>query len=311
MVLGLGGLIGGIAVAAGAAGKSGQKYRKRALAVAEALQTPDFDFSRISPAELQLVAEYYPEVYDAHVPDEVKTIIESPEGRDAQLRAIEYMRDFQGGDLPVAERLAAEQAGRRAAGEYSDLQEGAMERFQRQGRVSGGDRRAAELVAGQGVGDMLGNFGVGQAGNAIQARLNAMNSLRGMGGELRGQDINVGGRNADIVNQFNRMVADDYNRAAQYAAGARERAQTRTKGEQQRISDMNEMQRYGNIRHNQGRQTRLQQQGFHNEGQRASMMMGALNLMGKGKDAEQAAKAAAIQGAGAGLDEASTSIFTA
>lgn len=294
---GVGGLVGSLAILGGAAGSGGKKDYERIAQLAQEIQLPDFDFSKLSPPELQMVAELFPEVYEVHVPDEVKTIIEQPEGRQAQLDAMDYFRDFGGGDLPLAERLAAERAGRGVQEATRGAQMSALENFQRRGVKSGGELGAA---LGQERTNLAADLGVGLQESAIRARQNAMQSLAGVGGQMRGQDINVAGQNADMINRFNRAVSDDYNQAAQYAADERARAQGYNVGTQQRVADTNVMENYANRQYNFGREDTLKQQGFENEVTKQAAVERALKALAGYKDAEQVAKSNAIMGAGKG-----------
>jgi hypothetical protein len=295
---GLGGLFGGIATLAGVGGKGGDEWYRRALSVIEALSTPDFDMASIAPQDWALVAEYFPEVYEAVIPQGPQMVQDSAEGRAAQLQGVSGLSEIAREGMPLVDRLQADQYQQSLLGAFGAQSEQAQEQAQMRG-MSGsyaldqmGDQRAADAAAGYGS-----DLAIGSANR----RLGALSDLGSLGGSLRGQDIQVSGSNADIANRFNEFVAGLQNQAAQYGAGARERAQFGTNQARQGIANRNQQNRQSMQLGDLERQNQLRHLNFQNELARAGLLAEAYSGYGQVKDAQKYAKEQAVAGIGSGI----------
>lgn len=296
---GVGGLIGGIAVLAGAGGKGGDKYYKRALKVIEALQTPDFDMSQITPADLKLVGEYFPEVYEAIVPERPELLAESPV-RANQLTALSGLEQIGQEGLPEVDRLAADEAQQGILGAFGANREATLESLAHRGIVGGGVMGAAMGGADQNIMDLARGLSSDLTRQSGDRRLQALAQVGSLAGQVRGQDIERGRANQDAVSRFNEWVSNLKNQAAQFSATARGDARNRTTSERQRIADTSVLNRQDVLTGNLERKNRLLELGFQNEAQKAGMLAGALGQYGLTRDQNKAAREAAIMSIGQG-----------
>lgn len=301
---GIGQAGGAIAVMAGAAGQGGEKFLKQALEAARKLEAANYDMTALSPPELRLVREYFPEQYDAAVPPELRQAQDSLQGRQAQLGSLGYFEGVRDNGLPVETRVALDESQRAIGREAQGAQQAILDNLQARGRLGGGSELRARLLGNQQAMDLAGGLGQQVALEQLRRRFDAADRAAGLGSQLRGQDIALSQGNANIANNFNLAVAQMGNQAAQYNAGARERAQFQNVGESQRVGDTNELNRYGTMLENLNRQNSLRGATFDNNLARTQLEMGALGNLANARYAEQAARAANIQSLGQGSGRA-------
>src|SRR5574341_96506 len=104
-------------------------------------------------------------------------------------------RQYEGGGMSGADRLAAAQGMNEAATRSNMMNQGAMQAMAQRGQLGGGAELAARLANNQAATGAM--YGAGaQGANAAQAR--ALQSLQGWGG-MAGQQASA----ADAINQFN------------------------------------------------------------------------------------------------------------
>jgi hypothetical protein len=295
---GLGGTIGGIAVLAGAGGKGGMDEYKEAIELLRKVQEPDFDAHELTAPQLKIFAEYFPEVYKAVVPDEVKLVAESPEARTSQVESLAKLEQIRDQGLPIGERIAAQQAGQRLAGEMAGADKYVMRDLAQRGRLGGGEELSGRMMSNQTAADMANQMGSNLALQASQNRLMGAQGAFQAAGGLRGQDIARNQMNADYANRFNEMVTGRQMQANAAAAGARNEGQLYNVGQQQRIGESNVMNTYANQARNQEYANQLKQQAYNNAYQKASAMAGLTQDLGNQKNLEKAMKDQQILGLG-------------
>lgn len=298
---GVGGAIGGIAVLAGAGGEGGERYYKKAIAAMEKLKTSNFDYRALSAPELRLVAEYFPEEYEAVVPESVRLAEESAVGRGAQLDALGYFSGVRDKGLPIETRLATEEAQRGIANERRLGQEAILENLQARGRLGGGTEIAARLGTDQQAMELARGMGSDLARSEIEARMGAAGAAGGIGSQIRGGDVGLSQWNADATNRFNQWVAEQQTQAAAESAGARERAGFANVENRQRIGEENVMNQYNTALQNLTRQNALKGGAFQQELQKAQGLQGAYWQAAYQKDRQKRAREEAIVGVGKGL----------
>lgn len=274
------------------------------------LRLPDFDVSQLSPRELQLVGEYMPEVYQFIAPEGVQLAESGPEGRQAQLSAMDYFDRVRQEGLPLADRLAAESATDALSRQTARDAQYAQEALQRRGMGSGGAAMAAGVAAGQNQSDLARQMGQDLSQQAILSRLSAAGQGAQIGGQMRGQDFQEAAQNAQMWNRFNEFVSSGMTQAAADAANARNQAQAFNLGERQRLSDTNIGQKNAYDVRNQEYGNQMGQLAHQNEFNKTAGVSNALlgqaqyqadqraadmeNLVGLGQ--------AAGQGVGGGVD---------
>lgn len=298
-----GSILGGAAVLAGAGGEGGREYYREALSLWRKLQTPNFDYRTLSPPELRMVAEMFPETYEAVVPEEVKLPEDSPELRSSQARALAEMEQVAEEGIPLEDRLAAEGAGREMMGVRRAGEQAAMADLRRRGRAGGAAEIAARLAGGQQAANLSRDLGSDLARESLRRRLAAVQASGDMAGAMRQQDIGLSSRRADVANQYNRFLAELQTRAARDAAAARQGAQAYNVGERQRVADTNVLNKYATSLENLNRQNQLREAQFGADVRKTTGLTGALGGYGDYKERQRREREEAIMGLGEGVGE--------
>jgi hypothetical protein len=304
----VGGLLGGIAVAAGAAGKGGKSDYNKAVQAWEKLKTSDFDFRALDPPELQVLGEMMPEVYTAVVPEEFQQIEESPV-RQEQLHSLARLREIADEGEPALDRIQRMEMEDAIAGAHGRATESTLRDVARRGALGSGDELRARIAAGAQAGQMASDYGRGTVADAALRRLAATRDLGQMAGDVRGQDLQRAGRNVDIANRFNELFSAMKTDEARYGAGARQAAQDYNLGRRAQVSDVNAANRYTAALENLNRQNELRSRRFGEELQRTGGLSGAYGARGVSRDRERDLKAQAIVGAGQGAGQATGGIL--
>lgn len=300
---GLGGLAGGLA---GYYSQSdeGDEYSEEAVQAWRDLQTPTFDYTTLTPEELVVVGEYRPEVYEFVRPEDAVTVEEGAEGRQAQLNALQYYDQIQRQGLPVAERLAAEEAIQQLARQQARGTESAIQGYAMRGRGGGGTELAARIGAGQASADLARGLGQDLTQQMIANRLSAAAQGAGVGSQMRSQDYATSLANANIWNNFNQYVSEGLTQAARDAANTRNTAQAYNLGEQTRVSDYNIENRNDYAQWRKTYNDQLKQQMYENEVAKASGLSGAATGAATNAYASDAANTSTLSSLGRSLGTA-------
>lgn len=300
---GIGGLLGGIIVAAGGAGKGGKRDRDNALQAWNKLQTSDFDFTALSPPELQLIGEYYPDVYDAVVPEEFK-MVGRPETYGDERQSLAMLKELaQKGetDLDRMQRLETEDA---ISGAAQRNEEDLLRDLARRGQGQGGDALRARLSGNQAASQLAAQMGRGALADRASRRMNALSQYGAMAGDISGRDIQREMANQSAQNRYNELWANLQTDAARYGADASNQGQLYNLQRAQNVSDANALNRYNTQLANLQRQNDLRNLQYQQNLQKTMGVAGAYGQRAASKDAERNMKAAGIVGAGQGLGQA-------
>lgn len=298
----IGGLIGGAAVAAGAAGKGGKKQHAQALDVWKRLQLSDFDFTTLDPPELRILAEQMPEVYEAVVPDEFREIVDSEIGRSGQITALGQLQDVAREGMPLVDRMQAAEAARQVSGASAAANQAVLRELASRGALSGGDELQARLAANQTGANLARDLGSDLATQAALRRLSGVEAAGQAAGQLRAGDVDVASRNAEIANRFSTIFSQLKTQQAADAAAARERAGAYNVNLANQTGQANVANRYSTQLENLNRQNQLRQAQFGQELQKTSGLSGAYTDYANYKDKlmQQKAQALVSTGQGAG-----------
>lgn len=297
---GIGGALGG-AIGMAFAGKSGKEYYKKALAAVEKLQLSDFDMRSLSAPELRAVSEAFPDLYQEVISGQASQVQEPMAGRGAQLRGLSRFETMAREGLPTAERIAAQEAQRGLAAQAKNADEAVLQDLAQRGQLSGGDEISARLATGQQAHNLAAQQGTNLAMMGIENRMRGMQGAQSAAGALRGQDINVAGQNADLMNRFNELASQLGSERARYNAAARERSQMYNVGNRQRIGDFNTIARGQMGERNQDTQNRLRALATQERMGKTNMLVDAYGNMGQFQDNQRAARIALGRGVGEGV----------
>ena len=309
MLEGIGGAIGGL-IGQATAGKGGAGKLKQISKLWKDLTTPGFDYRDLTAPELQMAAEFFPETYEAVVPEDVRMAVAGPEGREAQLTAITGLDEIARGGMPLADRLATQEATFRLSDANNRTNRGIMANMAARGRTGGGAEVAGRLGAGQTGANLAAQLGRGIVQESMARRPGALQALAGAGGAMRSADMDEAAENARAVNRFNEVTAQIRNQAARDASSARSQAQAYNVGTRQRLADSNVMNRYQNESENLNRGNDLLQQDFGNRVTKLQGYSGALMNEGAMKEAKRSERIRTAQGIGSGIGSAAGSALS-
>lgn len=177
-----------------------------------------------------------------------RNMTEPPEGRAAQLRALQRMEAMVGGETPE-DAAAYARAQAEAAQVERGLRMAAMQRLAQRGAgATSGLALAAQQEAAQQATQLAATRGLEQAAEARRRALAALSGTAQLAGQLRGADYERAARAAeaqDVINRFNAQArmqqaasfygaqerqAERLAEARRMAAAERERSGARTVG---------------------------------------------------------------------------------
>lgn len=300
---GIGSAIGGIAVLAGAGGKGGDKYYKQALETWKKLQDPSFDYRELTPPELKIFAEYFPQTYEAVVPPEAKQIAEDPALRLTQLRGLKQYERQAAEGLPIGERVAEEDALRNLGAENQRNIETARRGVAALGRTGTTDDLVAQSIAASRAGEDARLMGGDLAARIEANRARGLEGAMGAASGIRGEDFRANEANANIMNRLAEFIANQKTEANRYAADARGAAANANVGNRQRIGEENVLNRYGTNLENLNRKNQLRSALSNFQLQRTKGLSEALGAYGLKKDQDKAAREQTIMSIGRGVGQ--------
>lgn len=299
---GVGGALGGI-IGLATAPKGGMDQYRKAVEAWQKLEGSNFDMSALSPPELQLVGQYFPETYDAIVP-EGYVLPEAPTaGREGQVSSLGQLQEIAEKGMSPLDRIQADRAAGAVTSASRAGQLDALRNLAARGQLGSGQEIQARLAGGQQANQLAADLGTGVAEASMARRLQAIQGAGAAAGQLRGADEAAAGRSADVINRFRELVAASQNQAAMQGAAARERAQFANVGERQRVADINSQQRYSTALANLERQNALRGQTFGQQLARTEGLSGAYTGYGQARDAARASYIQGVQQIGSGIGQ--------
>ena len=292
---GIGSLVGNIANIFGAGGRDGSREREKALEILLKINTPEFDYRDLSAPELEILAEFSPETYEAVIPDEAKLPDFPGEGRGAQLAASNYYTDLMQGGVPELQRLQEQEAldsslGARLRGDEAVDLEAA-----RHGVTGEGVYRARQGMDQRNIG-LDESLGAQKLRSQITQKLAGAQGAASTGAQLQSQDSSNALAEANIVNRFNEYSTGRQTDAARYAASQRQGTSDMNVGRQQHVGDQNVLNQYLTNESNLNRGNELLDMDFENRFDLGKAQANQYNYMGGARDQKKAAKEAAYGG---------------
>lgn len=185
-----------------------------------------------------------------------KSLTEPPEGRAAQLRALQRIEAMSTGESPE-DAAAYARAAAEAAAQERGVRMAALQRLAQRGAgATSGLALAAQQEAAQQATQLASMRGLETAAESRRRALQALQAGAGLAGELRGADYRAAAERAraqDIINQFNaqqrmRQAESVYGaeaRKAEGIAGAQRTAAQREEEEAARRIAMGASYGYG------------------------------------------------------------------
>ena len=300
---GIGGLIGGLAVLGGAAGEGGEKDYKKALRVWQDLELSDFDFTSLSAPELQLLGQYFPEAYEAIVPEEFQQVGRAPTYRDeiTSLSQLKELAETGEADIDRIQRLEIEDY---VAGAQGRGREDALRDVARRGQFGGGDALRARISGNQQASQLASQMGRGAIADRAGRRMQAVGEYGQQAGAVSGRELGRQMANQQSQNRYSELWAGLQTDAARYAADQRAYGQTANLQRSRTVGDANALNRYRTQLENLQRQNALRSSAFGERLAKTGGTAGAHVGLGGLRDRERDMRAQAIVGAGQGLGQA-------
>lgn len=285
--------------------------RARVQALFDKMQAPDFDFSKLTPDEFQVVGTYAPDVapYIAEVNPQLVSAetADARAGRSAQREALQRLMETSraggmGDELLQAQMQQANLQGAQAAQQNRNAIRAQMAR---RGQMGSGLDYALQLAGGVQPQMQAAQSGVSQATEAYRQKLNALRGAADLGGQIRGEDVALSGQNAAIINAFNQRVAQARRQAALNQQDVGNEAQRYNLGVRQGTADKNVAQRNQYRTQERNRIDDLKQQQFDNQmgisrGQAGLSDQRVSDIMGAARQRNQAIQSVGDVGVMAG-----------
>ena len=304
---GIGGAIGGIAALA-MGGDTGTGEYKKAVKAWEQLRLSNFDYTSISGQDLALVAQYFPEQYNAVVPKDVQLAVDSQFGRAGEMGALAGMQDIAAGD-PTADRISARIAGEEFGGQLSRSQNNITSDLAQRGRLGGGEEIAARIAGNQASTDYASKMANQLAQAAMARRMEALTGSSQIANRLRSGDINLSQSNADAVNNFNMQRAGIQNAASQWNAGQQNQAGMYNTQQKQNVANANVNRRNVEQQQNIQYPNELRDKEYSQALAKVQGTAGAYQALGGQKAKDLAMRNQLIVGTGQGLGQAAGGVF--
>ena len=216
--------------------------RKRIEDLIRKFQSEDAGQASISPEEYKLLGTYTPEIANyvkEKAPEVIKTNDAMREGQGAQLDALRRLRDISRQEKDPALMAQLDLAAQRAQSEAQSRQQSVLQDAQRRGQGGALGTLVSQMQGNESAMSRNAEQGRNAAIEAYRNKLSAMRDSATLGGQIRGQEIDLQSRNANIINSFNQRAATGANQYLQGAADTRNRAQMYNLENAQGISDKN------------------------------------------------------------------------
>jgi hypothetical protein len=282
-IAGLGGVLGAIpflnviapGITSGLANQREEQIRKEAIDRIDQVRTPQY--SNAAYQDGGYSGDFTPEKYADPIAAQYQTISEDPRVRGLQMQALQRLQKY--GDQAADSQESLGRYNAMSDGNAVAAQREAAIRNQMQMRGQGGSGAefAMQQIAAQEGANRAQSGGLNSAMQAALQRLQGTNAAFGAAAGMRGQDLQVNGRNADIINAFNMHNTNALNAARAANTGLANGAQMR---------NLDARQNWGNNRataFNAGldRNDRNQTNTFSTQIQKAGLAANALGALGQ------------------------------
>jgi hypothetical protein len=282
--------------------KANAKERKAMKAMIDKIEDPYFDPSTLTPEEYQVAAKYVPEMA-AYVQEVAPTVVQESQdmaaGRRAQREALQKLSEIGSsrGIDPQMQALGNE-AARRAQTEAQVRQQSILQDAARRGQQGSAATIAAQLMGSSQGMDRAAQTQNQLAAQAYQQRLQALADSGQLGGQIKMQDADLQGNNANIINAFNQRNASNRQSYLNRGADTSNQAQMYNIGQIQDIANRNVQNRNTYDQYNQQRADQNSLDGFNAATQKANIYAGQSAQAIASNNQTAADRNQAIQGGG-------------
>lgn len=210
--------------------------------IAQKTRSIDYDFSRMTPEQYKVVGKYAPETVpyiEEQNPELIRDSAIGKEGLSAQQNALQKLREVSEGGIDPQFAQRMKEAADRSQMEAQSRQESILQDYGRKGLLGSGTGLAAQLSGAEGA---MQRGSQQSSDAATQAYLNQLGALRQsgeLGGQMRGQELDLAARNAQIANSFNERTTGAYQNYLQNIANQRNDAALKNLATQQGVENLN------------------------------------------------------------------------
>lgn len=277
---------GGVGVAQGVANwmvsdkaaKARGDELRRMEDIVNKLKLPDFDKTMLQPEELKVLEKFSPEIAPfvaESAPETVKAASTGAvTGRSAQMDALAKYRGLADTGDDLQSKLLRNQALRASQMQNQGQQGRIQQSFAQRGQGGSTNELVSSLLAQQGS-NLSGQRAAEDAAmQAYNTRLAAMRGMADLGGQIRQEDVNQEGKNADILNAYNTRMASARRGFEQDRAAEMNKANLYNINMAQNVANSNVNTRNKAAQDYQDMMNQIRQKEFNNQDSLARTRMG-------------------------------------
>lgn len=243
--------------------KRARQLQQQALAEFSGMQAPSIEDQKLFYDQLTSAGILSPELEQAITlgPSAMETISVDPRLKSQQIKALEQLAGVAETGMTPADQAAFELARRNAAQENQAMQGQIIQQMQARGQGGSGTELITRIKGAQSATDRLQQAQLEQAKAQQQLRMQAMNNVGSLSGQIRQQEFSEQSdikRAEDLIRQFN---ANNLSNAQKANAQAKNLAQQQNLRNQQDIMNQNVALRNQQQQYNK----ELQQRQFENQ----------------------------------------------
>lgn len=201
-----------------------------------------FDLSNLTPQQFAMVGQYIPQAapYIAEKnPQLVQLSASGQAGREAQITALQALRDRTGQLADMEAQQAGDTALRKAQIGSQSRTQSILQDAQRRGQLGSGAMLAAQLQSGSDQMEQAADVSAKAALEAQREKLMALRDSGQMGANLAQQDFSQQNTNADIINRYNQRATSAQQNYENQVAQMRNQASLRNLDMQQNLANRN------------------------------------------------------------------------
>lgn len=294
----LGGIIGGMM---GGTDHSAEDRMKYIQELYRQIQSPNFDYSSLTPEQKAVAGVLTPENMQALEMVGPKVLEDNGQGRAAQVDALKKLQQMGQGGLTLQDKADIATIHNQQAAANKGQQDAIIADQHARGVGGGGSELAAKMIAQQGSADTAAQQGTQIAANAQNRALQALQGAGQAGASLRNTDLALSGQNADIINRFNQANFNNKQNISNQNVANRNQAQGFNLSNAQNIGNSNVDTNNAFKQYNQQNQNSLKQQQFGNDYAKVAGQAGAAGSVANYMNANAAGQQSRNQGIGTAL----------
>lgn len=240
------------------AARAAEALKKR---IHDEWKKPVFDRTPLTPEEFRVLQQYEPQIaafVEQQAPEMLKNV--RGEGRQAQLKALSELGQLADTGSTPGTRAAFEEANLTADQAMRSRRQNAIANLEAKGLAgTAGATLGADIGAGLAATEQQRLASLEQAKQEQAAKLQALNSLGAIGGQVEGQDERQQEINNQNLNNYYLNMADKRQKYNNYVAATQNQGQLYNIQQNQQNANMNTSQKNEYAKRNQEYHNKLEQ----------------------------------------------------